>query len=223
VDILMAQVMTDLVDQSVLRLNQLLPLKARQDRLSSGLRELHREVIRLLVMCGRTPSREEMAESLGRDQVDAALARLGADDLVVLSKDRREILGAYPVTTENTPHVIHVNGQTIHAMCAVDALSVAPMFDVPLTIESRCRVMESAIHIEQEGERIVEARPPTVRVGVRWQAPNGSAAHSLCMEMVFLQDEEAACRWHGGDLENHSLFTLEQAVAFGSRFFRPLL
>jgi hypothetical protein len=223
VDILMAQVMTDLVDQSVLRLNQLLPLKARQDRLSSGLRELHREAIRLLVMCGRTPSREEMAESLGRDQVDAALARLGADDLVVLSKDRREILGAYPVTTENTPHVIHVNGQTIHAMCAVDALSVAPMFDVPLTIESRCRVMESAIHIEQEGERIVEARPPTVRVGVRWQAPNGSAAHSLCMEMVFLQDEEAACRWHGGDLENHSLFTLEQAVAFGSRFFRPLL
>jgi hypothetical protein len=223
VDILMAQVMSDLVDQSVLRLNQLLPLKARQDRLSSGLRELHREVIRLLVMRGRTPSREEMAESLGRDQVDAALARLGADDLVVLSKDRREILGAYPVTTENTPHVIHVNGQTIHAMCALDALSVGPMFGVPLTIESRCRVTDSAVHIEQEGERIIAARPTTVRVGVRWQAPSGSAAHSLCMEMVFLQDEEAACRWHGGDLENHSLFTLEQAVAFGSRFFRPLL
>ncbi len=215
--------MSDLVQQSVLRLNQLLPLKARQDRLSPELRELHREVIHSLVMGGRPPAREEMAERLGPDQVDAVLARMGEDDLVVLSEDRREILGAYPVTTENTPHVIHVSGQTIHAMCAVDALSVGPMFDVPLTIESRCRVTDSAIHIEQEGERIVAARPPTVRVGVRWQAPSGSAVHSLCMEMVFLQDEEAACRWHGGDLQNHSLFTLDQAVAFGSRFFRPLL
>jgi len=211
------------VEQSALRLNQLLPLKARQDRLAPELRELHRAVIRSLVMRGRPPAREEIAERLGPDQVDAALTRLGADDLVVLSKDGRDIVGAYPVTIENTPHVIHVDGQTIHAMCALDALSVAPMFGVPLTIESRCRVTDSAIQIEQEGERIIAARPPTVRVGVRWQAPSGSAAHSLCMEMVFLQDEEAAERWHGGDLENHSLFTLEQAVAFGARFFRPLL
>jgi len=42
------------------------------------------------------------------------------------------------------------------------------------------------------------------------------------MEMVFLQDA-AAARWHGGDLQNHSLYTLEQAVAFGARYFRPLL
>ncbi|MCU0809631.1 MAG: alkylmercury lyase family protein [Thiobacillaceae bacterium] len=174
-------------------------------------------------MRGRPPGREEIAESVGADRVDAALARLGTDDLVVLSRDRREILGAYPVTTENTPHVIHVNGQTIHAMCALDALSVGPMFGVSLTIESRCRVTDSAIHIEQEGERIIAARPQTVRVGVRWQAPSGSAAHSLCMEMVFLRDEETAERWHGGDRANHSLFSLEQAVAFGSRFFRPLL
>jgi len=204
-------------------LNRLLPLKARQDSLPPELRELHRAVIRSLVMRGRPLGREEIVESLGPDQVDAALARLGTDDLVVLSRDRRAILGAYPVTIENTPHVIHLDGQTIHAMCALDALSVAPMFGVPLTIESRCRVTDCTIHIEQEGERIIAARPPTVRVGVRWQAPSGSAAHSLCMEMVFLQDEEAAWRWHGGGLENHSLFTLDQAVAFGARYFRPLL
>jgi hypothetical protein len=43
------------------------------------------------------------------------------------------------------------------------------------------------------------------------------------MEMVFLRDEAAAERWHGGDLENHSLFSIEQAAAFGARYFRPLL
>ncbi len=174
-------------------------------------------------MRGRPPAREEMAERLGPDQVDAALTRLGTDDLVVLSKDGRDIVGAYPVTIENTPHQVRVNGQTIHAMCALDALSVAPMFGVPLTIASCCRVTDCAIHIEQEGERIIAARPQTVRVGVRWQAPNGTAAHSLCMEMVFLRDEGAAERWHGGDLETHNLFSLEQAVALGARYFRALL
>lgn len=215
--------MSDLVAQSVLRLNRLLPLKARQDRLPPELRELHRAVIRSLVTRGCPPTREEMGVRLGPDQVDGALTRLGVDDLVVLSKDGRDIVGAYPVTSENTPHQIRINGQTIHAMCALDALSVAPMFGVALAIESRCRVTDAEIHIEQEGERIIAARPRTVRVGVRWQAPSGSAAHSLCMEMVFLQDEQAAERWHGGDLQNHSLFDLEQAVAFGARYFRPLL
>ena len=164
-----------------------------------------------------------MAARLGAGQVDAALAHLGEVDLVVLSENRREILGAYPVTTENTPHLVCVGGRTIHAMCALDALSVGPMFEVPLMIESHCRVTGAEIHIELDGERIIAARPPSVRVGVRWQAPSGSAAHSLCMEMVFLQDEESAGRWHGGDLENHSLFNLEQALAFGGRYFRPLL
>jgi mercuric reductase len=206
-----------------LRLNQLLPLKARQDRLPSELRELHRAVIRSLVMRGRPPARQEIGERLGPDQLDAALARLGADDLVVLSEDGRDIVGAYPVTIETTPHQVRVSGETIHAMCALDALSVGPMFGVPLTIESRCRMTDCVIHIEQEGERIIAVRPRTVRVGVRWQAPSGSAAHSLCMEMVFLRDEEAAERWHGGDLENHSLFSIGQAVAFGARYFRPLL
>lgn len=215
--------MSGVVGQSVFRLNQLLPLKARQDRLPPELRELHRAVIRSLVMRGRPPAREEIAERVGPHQVDAALTRLGADDLVVLSKDRRDVVGAYPVTIENTPHQLRVNGQAIHAMCALDALSVGPMFGVPLTIESRCRVTDSAIHIEQAGERIILACPQTVRVGVRWHAPSGSAARSLCMEMIFLRGEEAAERWHGGDLENHSLFNLEQAVAFGGRYFRPLL
>lgn len=216
--------MSESVKSSVLRLNELLPLKARQDRHAPAFRALHRAVIVSLVVRGRPPSRAEIAAQVGDMQVDAALARLGNDDLVVLSADRRDILGAYPVTSEITPHALEVNGHSIYAMCAVDALAVSPLFDCPVRIRSHCRVTGDAVTIRQHGERIVDASPAAAQVGVRWQAPAGHcAAHSLCTEMIFLKDVDAAAQWHGGDWQNHSLYTLEQAVAFGVDYFRPLL
>lgn len=216
--------MCDLIQSSVLRLNELLPLKARQSRHVPALQALHRAVITSLVVHGRPPSRTEVAARLGEQQVDAALALLGNDDLIVLSADRRDILGAYPVTSEATPHILEVNGHTIYAMCALDALAVAPLFDCAVHIRSQCRVTGEAITISQKGEHIVDTPPVTLRVGVRWQRPSGdSAAHSLCMEMVFLKDDDVATQWHGSDLRSHTVYTLEQALAFSVGYFRPLL
>jgi Alkylmercury lyase len=216
--------MHDLVKSSVLRLNELLPLKARQDRHAPALQALHRAVIASLVRGGRPPTRAEVAARVGEQQVDAALAQLGNDDLIVLSADRRDILGAYPVTSDPTPHALEVNGHTIHAMCALDALAVAPLFDCTVNIRSHCRVTGETIAIRQNGECLDCAHPVTVRVGVRWQVPSDDgAAHSLCTEMVFLKDDKIATRWHGRDLQNHSVYTLEQAQAFAVDYFRPLL
>ena len=212
------------VSSSVLRLNRLLPLKARQDRHPPMLKALHRAVIAFLVTRGRPPDRSEVAARVGTRQVDTALALLGNDDLIVLSADRRNILGAYPVTSEITPHALEVNGHWIHAMCALDALAVAPLFGCVVDVRSRCRMTGEAIVVRQRGERILEAQPATTRVGVRWQTPSDNcAAHSLCTEMVFLKDDDVAAAWHRGDWRNHSLYTLEQAVAFGAHYFRPLL
>jgi hypothetical protein len=216
--------MSDIVSQAIQRLSSQLPLKERQDKLSAPMKAVHREVIKSLVTRGRVPNRSEIAALTGENEVDAAIARLGNDDLVVLSKDRQEIVGAYPVTAESTPHEVHVGGHTIHAMCALDALSVGPMYEVPVEICSHCRVSGESVCIKQEGMRVTEATPSSVRVGVRWQIPSGDhAAHSMCMEMVFLKDEATAAIWHGGDLANHSVFTLEEATQFGAGFFRPLL
>ena len=100
-----------LVDDAVERLSRQLPLQARQSALTSVLRRLHQSVIESLVLQGRPPSDEEIVSLVGADQADAAVRRLGGDDLVVLSTDRRSIVGAYPVTTETTPHEVHVSGQ----------------------------------------------------------------------------------------------------------------
>lgn len=213
----------DLVASSVLHLQSILPLQQRQSRLPAPWKTLHRAVIQSMVTRGRPPTREEVAEQLGADGVDAALAQLGADDLVVLSADRRHIVGAYPVTSNPTPHRVAVNGQHIYAMCAVDALSVAPMYNCEVRIQSQCRVDGSPVQVQQSGMAIIEASPAAVLVGVRWQAPVGSAASSLCQEMVFLHDEAAAQQWHGGDRKRHDVYTLEQAVAFGAQYFLPLV
>lgn len=165
-----------------------------------------------------------MADQLGDAEVDTCLKRLADDDLVVMAGDGREVLGAYPVTTEKTAHGIEVLGQRIYAMCALDAVSVAPVFDSVVKITSSCHVTGKPVVIEMHGSDILTAHPSLdVRVGVRWQKPVGHAAHSMCMEMVFLIDEHTARQWQGGDEMNISLFDLPAAVDFGSAFFRPLL
>ena len=209
---------------SLEKLNALLPLKARQDQLPVELKKLHQKILFILVGQGRTPDHAELADMVGEENIDESLQRLSADDLIVLDSDGKLPVGAYPVTVENTPHSIRVNGNTIHAMCALDALSVAPMFSVEVVIDSVCHVSQTPVHIHMQGSKILESQPSTdVTVGIRWQDPSATAAHSLCLEMIFLKDRETAERWQGGDTDNISLYSLSETVEFGKAFFLPLL
>ena len=188
------------------------------------MKDLHQKVLFTLVELGRAPTSSEIAEVLGEGNIDESLRRLGADDLIVLDGETRLPAGAYPVTIESTPHLILVNGNTIHAMCALDALSVAPMFDATVVIDSVCHVLKTPIRIHMQASNITEVQPSTdITVGIRWQNPSAVAAHSLCMEMIFLEDRKIAETWQGGDTDNISLYTLSEAVEFGEAFFLPLL
>ena len=211
------------ITAAVNRLNTQLPLKARQDELTVALKTVHQTVLMTLVAKGRVPELEELKSILGND-VEEGIRRLGTDDLLVLDSQGVLPVGAYPLTIENTPHQISLNGHTIHAMCALDAVSVAPMFGTDVTIESSCHVSHTPILIRMRDSDILEVVPSTdVTVGIRWQKPSAVAAHSMCMEMVFLKDSKTAEVWQEDDIENISLFTLPEAVAFGKAFFLPLL
>ena len=216
--------MTTSISNAVQRLNEQLPLKARQQALPSELASVHRATLTSLAEQGRPPNREELSKLLDSGDIDAALTRLASDDLVVLNATGNEIVGAYPMTTEDTPHHLKVNKQSVNAMCALDALSVGPMFDAEVEISSRCHVTGTVITIHMQGETLQEVSPsPEVHVGVRWQNPSACAAHSMCLEMVFLKDQPTALEWQAGDTENTSLFNLQDAIAFGAGFFTPLL
>ena len=212
------------IKTAVDRLSAQLPLKVRQDRLSPALKTLHKYVLYSLVQQGRPPSPEELAQQLGKENIKDGLQQLASDDLIVLDAAGKNPLGAYPVTMEQTPHKISVNGHAIHAMCALDAVSVAPLFDAAVLIESACHVSQTPISINIQGSEILQVSPSAeVIVGIRWQQPTTVAAHSMCTEMVFLKDRQTAEAWQDGDTENISLFSLTEAVAFGKSFFLPLL
>jgi hypothetical protein len=205
------------------RLNSLLPLAGNQQRLPAALRELHRLILQGFAEHGHPPSREAIAERLGDLSVDEVLEQLAADDLVVLSPDRREVTGAYPFTIEERVHTVSINGHQLHAMCALDALSVAPMFDAVTTVHSRCHVSGETVEVTMQGDRVTSSRPERPWVGIRWQGTSGCAAQSLCLEMVFLRDEATARAWQAQDIENISILDLPSAVRLGSAFFCPLL
>ena len=212
------------IQAAVDRLNSQLPLKARQDQLSPELKAVHQKVLSSLVRQGLPPTFDDLKAMLSDGNIEGGLQRLGKDDLVVLDAEGKLPVGAYPVTIENTPHKITVSGHTIHAMCALDAVSVAPMFEAEVRIESTCRVTNTPIKILMLGSHIIEVLPTDdVIVGVRWQMPSGVAAHSMCLEMVFLKDRQTAEKWQNGDIENVSLFSLSEAVEFGKKFFLPLM
>jgi hypothetical protein len=205
------------------RLNQLLPLKARQDALNASERDLHRKVLLSFSATGRPLTRAQIAAQAGEEKVDEVLQQLAADDLIVLSGDKREITGAYPFTVEQRVHQVNINGQDVYAMCALDALSIAPMCQASTRILSRCHVTDTPVEIQMNADKILSAMPADVHVGIRWQSTSGCAAKNLCMEMVYLKDASTAQAWQQQDSDNISIYTLDEAVEFGAAFFNPLL
>jgi hypothetical protein len=221
------------------RLEGLLPLPRRHRELSPALRSVHRIILRTLVDTGKPPTQSAIAAILGsRAAAQQALGTLKSADLVVLSaaatyneKTKQtlagtsaEIVGAYPMTTATTPHKVTSDGQSVNAMCAVDAVAISPMFNRETLIESKCHVTGTPIRIRQNGATILEARPSAeLRVGIRWQSLNGCAANTICAEMVFLREAETAAVWEKTDPNSIDILTLAEAIELSTAFFVPLL
>jgi len=211
------------LENALERLNRILPLRQRQDECDMETKVLYQQILRSFVSRGRMPNREEMSPHAGN--LDAALKQLRDHGMVVFSADGDPV-GAYPFTMEPREHKVRVNGYQVHAMCALDALAVSPMFGLKTQIDSRCRTTGDRVGIRQSGTTIENPEETgELHVGIAWGAADERAgpADSLCREMIFLRDGEVARRWHSDDFENKEIFTLPVAVEFARRHFVPLV
>src|SRR5436189_1508898 len=86
---------------------------------------------------------------------------------------RRPAVVAYPFSARERGHRVRIDGlHEVEAMCAIDALGIAPMLGLPIEIRSRDPINGGEIHVQlhPEGE-------------ARWQ-PEGAVvfAGSTCRE-----------------------------------------
>ncbi len=121
-----------------------------------------RKVILNLIAGGKIPSPEMLAGALA---CSAAVARrlldgLAAKGFVVRDAETGGITAAYPLSIAPTRHrVILETGQAVHALCAVDALGVSPLFGVSAAIEARCPHCEQTVLLHVEAGDIVKREP----------------------------------------------------------------
>ena len=142
--------------------------------------------------------------------------------MIVLDADGNPA-GAYPFTSQVREHKVHINGVTTHCMCALDALSVSPMFNTPTVIDSECRVTGDQVHIEQDGTAFTSGSLDAW-FGINWGAAADDlvCAESLCLEMMFLKNADTASQWLAESPETREIFDLPSAVEFAAAFFVPL-
>ena len=175
---------------------------------------------------GRAPMRaewERRADSAGIDPA-AALGELTECDLVALGENG-EIRAAYPFSPIPTRHrIIRDGGAEVYAMCAVDALGISAMLDVPVTVTST----------EPDTDRAVSVRVD--RDSARWDPETavvfaggtgdacGPSVDRTCGHINFFTSSDAARDWVTRNPEvSGFLLDQDQALASGVAEFGALL
>lgn len=208
------------VNTALKRLDSILPLIAGLRSLSDDDAALYCKLINSYVQQGRALTRKEVCELVSN--AENTLNNIAGSKLIVLDLDGNPA-GAYPFTSEEREHKIHINGVTVHCMCALDALAVSPMFNKVTVIDSTCRVTREKIHIEQNDTKL-SGGMLDVWFGINWGAAASdiACAESLCMEMMFLTNESVAREWEIESPATREVFDLLSAIDFAAGFFVPL-
>jgi hypothetical protein len=185
----------------------------------------HQAILRGFALTGRPPAVEELAPIAGRDGrgIAEVLAALHEVDAIRLARDGR-IAVAYPFSAPPTRHLVRLgNGVEVFAMCAIDALGIAPMLGVETLIESADGTSGAPITVTMTvaGASTWEPSTGAVFVGA---AASGPSADCCCDYLNFFTDRTAAQAW----AENHphvpgQVLDKLEAEALGARLFGPLL
>ena len=200
------------IENALDKLNALLPLKERQQALQLKYRESHRDILNSFASKGKAPDNIEQS----------VLNTLSENDLVVLG-EHGEVVGAYPFSLRETAHQVFNDSFNLYAMCAFDAIAIAPVFNIQTNIISRCHLSNEIIEVTHNVKHVTNVQPSkNIYIGIRWQSAGSCAADNLCMEMVFLKDEQTANQWQNND-QKFSIFALNDAIEFAVKYFKPLL
>ena len=193
----------------------------RRARLDDSERALYFWILHRFATTGR-PSRADLlaeARRLGGD-AGPTLASLAREDLIHLGSDG-EIAVAYPFSGRATAHRIRFpSGHEVDAMCAIDALGIAPMFDEPIEIASRDPVTDERIEVRlaPSGDGSWEPESAVVVAGRRAGAQD--ACTGCCQVLNFFASSDSAEHWLAGHSDvRGQVISIPTAIAAGRTVF----
>ena len=198
---------------------------ARGARLSEAERAFYVRILHRYANHGRL-SRVEVrtaAEQIGLD-ADRALETLAREDLVHRGADG-EISVAYPFSGRRTAHLVRFpDGHEVDAMCAIDALGIAPMFRTPIEIESRDPVSGEEVRARVAPDGSPEWWPESAVVVAGAMRGDGDACGGCCPALNFFASTANAERW----LAEHrqvrgTVISMGDAAAAGRAVFGDVL
>lgn len=164
-----------------------------------------------LLARGKPASPEEIVASSGKspEEVQAALDRFPSAEW----DEQGSVIGL-GLTLHLTPHRLEVEGRTLFAWCALDALLFPVLLGRSASIESPCRGTGKLVHIEVTPAGVESVEPPSAVVSIVAAPDLANFRRVSCNNTHFFRSPEAASRW----VEKHpdaTILPAEEAFRLG--------
>jgi alkylmercury lyase len=145
-----------------------------------------------LLARGKPASPEEIAAASGKspEEVRAALDRIPSAEW-----DEQGRFVGLGLTLQLTPHRLELEGHTLFAWCALDALLFPALLGRPASIESPCRGTGELVHIEVTPAGIEAVEPPSAVVSIVAAPDLANFRRVSCNNSHFFSSPQAASRW----------------------------
>ena len=171
------------------------------------LRALIPASIRLLAE-GEPLSPAQIADAAGVpvDQAEAALR--GVEDIEWTADGRVEGFG---LTRRPTPHRFRIGDAEMYTWCAMDTLIFAALLDRPVQIQSPDGATGEPLRVENDGQRIIAADPPSIAVSWFFDPSATGFRASVCQFGHFFASRESAADW-AGKYPQGGVLTLDEAM-----------
>jgi hypothetical protein len=201
---------------------------ARWEALDAGEDKALIAILGRFAQTGHAPSTEDVAGAIHQsvDETRRAIDSLRLRDLVVLDKLGASIVAAYPFTGASTAHRVTLGGQTVHSLCAIDALGAGAMFGADASIESTCAHCGTAVHVTlSRGGVQLETVEPADAVVWYTLLFDGCAAENSCPSTVFFCSDDHLASWRAGQGARAAgeRLSMAEALEIGIALFEPLL
>jgi hypothetical protein len=175
----------------------------------------HRAILKAFASTGGPPA----AGDLGTTEVLKVLHDVDAIRLTSYG----EIAVAYPFSAAPTRHRVRIGDKVdVHAMCAIDALGIAPMLGQDTEIESVDATGRPITVVTRNGCSTWEPAEAVVFIGA--EAGGGPSADGCCDHVNFFADRSTADAWvsaHPG--VPGQIINQPEAEALAARLFGHLL